>query len=56
MAIRREIGQRLTATVPRILATISNEKIFAGTVVRLSLSRGARFVPLLNTYSFRADT
>jgi hypothetical protein len=30
MAIRHEIGQRLTATVPRILSTISNERSSLG--------------------------
>ncbi len=44
MVIRREIGQRLTATVPRILATILNETIVAGIVVLLHRCRTARLV------------
>src|SRR6266576_949522 len=44
MVIRREIGQRLTATVPRILATILNETIVAGIVVLLYRCRTARLV------------
>jgi len=35
MAIWRELGQRLTATVPRMLATILNGTIVAGMVVLL---------------------
>src|SRR4051812_40602727 len=38
-------GQRLTATVSRILATILNEKIVAGMVVLLHRCRTARLAP-----------
>src|SRR3954454_4516398 len=47
-----QMSQRLTATVPRILATILNETIVAGMVVLLHRCRRARLVPL-RTYIFR---
>jgi hypothetical protein len=43
MAIRREIVQRLTATVPSMLATILNGTIVAVTVVLLQRRRAAAF-------------
>src|SRR3989442_246579 len=50
------MSQRSIATVPRILATILNESVVARMVMLLRpLSYSARFVPLLNTYSFRAE-
>src|SRR5216683_3276318 len=39
------LGQRLTATVPRILATILNGTIVAGMVVLLHRRRTTRLVP-----------
>jgi hypothetical protein len=45
MAISREIGQRLTATVPRILATILNGTIAAGMVVLFHRCRATRLIP-----------
>src|SRR6266576_2351498 len=50
MVIRREIGQRLTATVPRIAATILNGTIVAGMVVLLHRRRTARLVPAAQLY------
>jgi hypothetical protein len=45
MAICREIGRRLTATVPRMLATILNGTIVAGMVVLLHRYRTAPLIP-----------
>jgi hypothetical protein len=45
MAIRREISQRLIATVPRIPAAGLNETIVAGMVVLLHRYRAARSSP-----------
>jgi hypothetical protein len=39
MAIRREIGQRMTATVPRMLAVILDETSVAGMAVLLHRCR-----------------
>jgi len=45
MAISRELGQRLTATVPRISASILNESVVARTAMLLHRGRTARLVP-----------
>src|SRR5216684_1186231 len=42
------LGQRLNATVPRILATILDGTIVAGMVVLLHRRRTARFMPYLH--------
>src|SRR6266852_5158005 len=55
MAICREIGQRLTATVPRILATILNGTIVAGMVVLLHRCRTARLIPCRALAHFARD-